>query len=234
MSLLITCELGGKETPPGYSPQSLPVAATADEPGRYVAARMAALLGAPLIVNECSRELIDVTRSLRQGQLFSRRMRHASDEDRQRLIDQVYRPYRLRVESAVGELLAIHGFAIHLSVRSFNLRKQGKIRRTDIGLLYDPGRDDEVDFCLDWIDEMWERVPMLRVRRNYPLRGTRNGLSRSLRTVFAGQDYLGVEVWLNRAWCKRALAIRDEAISGICGSLQAILHEESDEQIRAA
>ncbi len=236
MSLLITCELGGKEIPPwlSFEDQRGLSDAQSDEPGRYVASQMASQLRAPLILNEYSPELIDVTRSLRHQQLFSKFTRGYSNEYRQRLVDQVYRPYRSRLESAVGDLLASGDSVIHLSVRSFKLRNQGKIRRTDVGLLYDPSRGDEVDLCLDWIDEMWERAPMLRVRRNYPHRGTSNGLTRMLRTAFAGQDYLGIEVWLNRAWAKREVAIRDTAISGICGSLQAILEQDTDSQARAA
>ncbi len=210
------------------------IAAAADQPARYAASSMAAQLGSQLILNEYSCELIDLTRSLQNRQLFPKLTRGCSQEDRQKLVDLVYRPYRDRVETAIQALFSAHGFAIHLSVRSFNLRSQGKIRRTDVGLLYDPSRDDEVDLCVDWINEMWWRVPMLRVRRNYPRRGTANGLIPSLRQQFAGENYLGVEVWLNRAWARREVAKRDEAISGICSSLQAILEEEADTQTAAA
>lgn len=269
MCLLISCELGGdrvpawlpqseSERPPSALTSVNPVglsfsggmpsvgnewlrrmSTVADRPARYVAERMAEQLGAELIAHEYSSELIDVSRSLHHRQLFSELTRNWSVETREQLVERVYQPYRRRVESAVERILSEHGFAIHLSVRSFKLKSRGKIRRADVGLLYDPSRGDEVDLCLDWIDEMWERVPMLKVRRNYPRRGTRDGVTRGLRRQFAGRDYLGVELWLNRAWVERPVGLRDEAIEGIRGSLQAILREDQevekiDGQIQAA
>ena len=111
---------------------------------------------------------------------------------------------------------------VHLSVRTFDLRFRGKTRRADAGLLYDPARADEVDICLDWIDEMYDAVPMLRVRRNYPRRGTSDSITKAMRAEFADQNYIGIELLLNRAWAGRKLAVRDQVIDGICWALQAI------------
>lgn len=194
-----------------------------DVAGRHAAASLALNLGSTWIANEYSGDLVDVTRSLRNRNLFSKRSRAWSRKTREQLVDLIHRPYQAKIKAAIEELLSQHGIAIHLSFRSFNLKSRGKIRRTDVGLLYDPSRQDEVDLCLDWIDEMWDRLPMLRVRRNYPRRGTSVGITRWLRTEFVGQRYVGVEVWLNRAWVARSLAVRDEVIAGMGQSLQTVL-----------
>jgi hypothetical protein len=43
------------------------------------------------------------------------------------------------------------------------------------------------------------RIPELRIRCNYPYRGTADGLVRSLRHRFSYQDYLGLELEVNQA-----------------------------------
>lgn len=200
----------------------------ADRPARYAAERIAHRLGVPLIANEHPIELIDVTRSLPHRKVHSKLTKTLSSSQRERLVSEIYDPYIQHVRASIASLMSQDGFLIHLSVRSFNLKNRGKIRRTDVGLLYDPSRGDEVDLCLDWIDEMWERAPMLRVRRNYPRRGTSEGLTRRFRREFATRDYLGIEIWLNRAWARRPVALRDEAIDGIADSLRVILEDESN------
>ena len=89
--------------------------------------------------------------------------------------------------------------------------------------------EDEVDFCLDWIDDLYEIAPMLRVRRNYPRRGTQDSITRAMRTEFSNQPYVGIELALNRAWASRPLKIRDEAIDGLSDSLLEIFRVPSVE-----
>ena len=248
MSVLISCEVGGDEVPSQWvdpkakeqasvsaspprlneemrrklKPGKLPPRLTLDQPALYVARRMAKALEMPLIVNRYSNDLIDVTRSLHHRQLFPRLTREWPEADRKLLIETVYEPYRSQVAQAVRQGIDRWGYLIHLSFRSFDLRYKGKFRRADAGLLYDPAREDEVDFCLDWIDEMYEEIPMLRVRRNYPHRGTTDRLTKTLRNEFSDLPYLGIEVMVNRAWAAREVAMRDEAIDGMAWTLRTV------------
>lgn len=119
--------------------------------------------------------------------------------------------------------------AIHLSVRTFDWLCKGKPRRADLGLLYDPANRDELDFCLDWMDELYDEAAMLRVRRNYPRRGTTDSLTKSMRAEFAGLPYLGIEVHANRAWVGRDVPMRDLAIDGIVWSLRTITDDVATE-----
>jgi hypothetical protein len=246
MSLLISCEAGGDAAPaqfiaqkhpapkhkaktknsrnktllPGQLPQTLP----SDAPAKHVAERMASQLRAPLVANRYSLDLIDVTRSPRHRQLFPSPSRTWPAEDRQRLIDLIYQPYRERVQSEIKKLMVRSSHVVHLSVRTFECRNtSGKLQRADVGLLYDPAVDDEVDLCLDWLDQMYYELPMLRVRRNYPRRGTSDSITQAMRGKFSANNYLGIEILLNRAWAARPVAIRDQAIDGICETLTAIL-----------
>lgn len=239
MSLLVSCEAGGSLALPPLSaqlpagdggPQGDAIASViqpdklrCDEAARYAATRIAERLGVELIANEYSLELIDVTRSIRHRQLFSPQVRRWPASDRQRLIDEVYEPYRRRIREAIEAGLSRSSYLVHLSVRTFALRNKGTLRRADAGLLYDSSVGDEVDLCLDWIDEMYDTIPMLRVRRNYPRRGTADSMTKAMRAEYSSQHYLGIELLLNRAWADRTVAVRDEVLDGICWSLESTL-----------
>ncbi|TWU31562.1 N-formylglutamate amidohydrolase [Novipirellula artificiosorum] len=236
MSVLISCETGGDRTPSWLidSGNSTPHGSSSlgesllDPAARYAARKMAARLSVPLIENEYAADLVDVTRSARHRSVFPPSARRFGDETRHRLLAEIHHPYRQRIQTAIAELLHQHPVVVHLSIRSFVSRKNGTLRRTDVGLLYDPSREDEVDFCLDWIDEMYEEVPMVRVRRNYPRRGTTESLVTAMRSAFPEQTFIGIEVLLNRAWAARPVLRRDEAIDGMCRSLEMLLELESD------
>lgn len=243
MTVLISCEAGGERIPPQFRMRLAARLSDAEQPirpvdrtARYLSRRMADTLRAPLISNEYARELIDVTRSLHHRQLFSGTTRNWSATDRKFLIDTIYRPYRDRVRTELRRMLSRLPYVIHLSISSFPLRRrtsdssdrgssdrgsEKQLHRADMGLLYDPKADDEVDFCLDWIDEMYDEMDMLRVRRNYPQRGTRDSITRAMRTEFVDRNYLGIELMVNQAWASREVAIRDEVIDGICWTLDA-------------
>jgi len=233
MSLLISCEVGGRRVPSWLVDSgSLDSVATIGQPwelttsdaaARYVARRMRDQLGAPLIENPFLHALIDVTRSLRHRRLFSSKQRGWPDAWKQRLIGEIYEPYRGSLRRNLETGLARHAYVVHLSIRTFAGTRDGKPRRTDLGLLYDPGVREEVGFCLEWIDELLVDAPMLRVRRNYPWRGTTDSVTKALRNEFSDQNYLGIEVLLNRAWAARNLLRRDEVIDGLCQSLQQML-----------
>lgn len=222
-------EIEGKNGKRGervWVPGQLPSRLSGDSTARYVSRRMSQLLNVPLIENRCSAELIDITRSVRHRCLFPTPIMDWPEELRQRLIEEVHAPYRECMERSIRDLIRNHGFVIHLSIRSFALRSNGKWRRADVGLLYDTSRKDEVDFCLDWIDEMYEGAAMLRVRRNYPSRGTKESVVTAMRGLFSSEPYVGVELLVNRAWASRSVALRDEAITGLCNSLHEILSSD--------
>jgi len=235
MSVIISCETGGDRIPDWLSSASISRCDASilpfhksDRPARYAAARMAAKLNKPTLFNEYSAGLIDVTRSIRHRSVFPPSARRIQEPERTRLIDEVHAPYRRRLQEAIAAQIDEQGYSIHLSVRSFSLRKNGKLQRTDVGLLYDPSQEDEVDFCLDWIDEMYADIPMVRVRRNYPRRGTVESIHTAMRTIFGKDVYLGIEMLLNRAWAAREVYRRDEAIDGIARSLRVLFDDEAE------
>ncbi|MEO1527396.1 MAG: N-formylglutamate amidohydrolase [Planctomycetota bacterium] len=224
VTILITCETSGDAVLPWMeSACAVGDAAAIDVCGGRAASWMADQLHAPRLCFRYRRDLIDASLSLGHRRLFGPHATQLSDDDKLRVIESAYRPYRDQVGSAVRRMLEEFSFVLHLSVRSFAAKHHGAFRRTDVGLLYDPSREAELNLCVDWIDELYEMNPNVRVRRNYPRRGTVDSLTRSLRREIPAEHYMGVEVWLNRAWAAREVRLRDEAIWYLADSLRLTL-----------
>jgi len=99
----------------------------------------------------------------------------------------------MKVEEVVRKGLSTHGSVIHISMHSFTPVMEGVTRDCDIGLLYNPLRLEEKEFC----NGLFSLLSSVRVRRNYPYHGSSDGLTTELRKVFE-KNYIGVEIELNQ------------------------------------
>ena len=89
---------------------------------------------------------------------------------------------------------------VHLGIHSFTPELNGKVRNTDIGILYDPSRPKERELAQvikAEIKEIKRLYPAMKVRFNYPYKGTTDGLTTTLRKKF-GQRYVGIEIEINQ------------------------------------
>lgn len=249
MSLLLTCDQGGWRTPSRLRSllQGTPIE-TAQVPSAigassalkrhdtdraaFVAARrLATMTGAKLIANESRADLIDVGRSLHHRGLLTLAVRRLPQTTRAAIIDEIYQPYRQQVTAGLESLIRQHGYVVHLSVRTYAAKtKDGKWRRGDIGLLYDPASQDELDWSLDLIDELYDRQMNLKVRRNYPTRGTNDSLAKAIRARLSGQSYIGVELTLNRAWVSRNLPRCQAMLEDLADAIVAVSEVDSMSQ----
>lgn len=238
MAILISRETGGDQVPPELFARlpslgvSLPAQPTlmGDRSIKSITSRMAAQLSVPLIENHYSSALINVAKPPKHRSLYPPHTRTWPQQARQLLVDTIHAPYRTQLRQRVIEMLRHNSCVVHLAVSTFQaVNRKGKPRRTDAGLLYDPGIEAEANFCIDWLEDMFYEVEMLRVRRNYPWRGTRDSVTRSLRAEFSKQGYLGIELVLNRSWASRDVQMRDIAIDGVCESLQEICVQTQQE-----
>lgn len=202
--LLITCEHGGNGIPAPFHPlfvqhQELLDSHRGWDPGALVMAEaLAAACRAPLVASTTSRLLIDLNRSLRHRDVFSPITRAASTAVRERIVEEHYKPYRDEVESLVAQAVSSGQRVIHLSSHSFTPELDGVVRRTDVGLLYDPRRPGEVETSARWQRSLAAVAPQLRVRRNYPYAGKADGLTSHLRKRFPPGDYVGIELEINQ------------------------------------
>ena len=86
---------------------------------------------------------------------------------------------------------------IHLCIHSFTPVLNGKTRNTDIGILYDPSRPQECELAQVIKAEIKRLYPAMKVRFNYPYKGTSDGLTSTLRKKF-GPQYAGIEIEINQ------------------------------------
>jgi predicted N-formylglutamate amidohydrolase len=204
MRLLITCEHGGNKIPPQYRPlfkkyRDLLQTHRGYDPGALALARdFAKAFDAELVYSTTSRLLVELNRSPRHPQVLSAATRGLAPEERERLLRRYYWPYRNWVEAQVAAAIAAGERVVHVSSHSFTPQLDGEVRRADVGLLYDPRRARERELCLAWRDEIRLADPGLAVRRNYPYRGTGDGLTTHLRRLHLDRDYAGIELEVNQ------------------------------------
>lgn len=163
-----------------------------------VARRLASEFEAPLFFSKTSRLLVELNRSPGHPRLFSEYTCDLDDDDKARIVAQYYEPYRSDVETAIGKAAA-RGRVLHLSSHSFTPVMDGVTRHTDVGLLYDPQRPLERQFCDELVPALRLGEEGLRVRRNYPYKGTSDGLTTYLRRQFSATRYAGIELEMNQA-----------------------------------
>jgi predicted N-formylglutamate amidohydrolase len=200
--LILSCEHGGNRIPARYRgaiSETLLATHRGYDPGALILARdFAAATGARLFYSTITRLLVELNRPLGHHQIFSARAMRLAPAMREELIERYYLPYWRAVEGAVEKALSRGRRVLHLSVHSFTPRLAGVMRMTDIGLLFDPERALEAGFCELWRHALRERAPRLRVRHNYPYRGTGDALTTSLRRKFSARPYLGIEIEINQ------------------------------------
>jgi predicted N-formylglutamate amidohydrolase len=204
LAVIVTCEHGGNHVPPEYAPlfeahaTLLNTHRGCDAGALYMARHLSRTLQAPLYASETTRLLVDLNRSLDQPTLFSEVTRKLPGAMREKILARYYRPYREEVEKAVTNAIAQGRRVLHISSHSFTPVLEGKARETEIGLLYDPARKSERALCDAWLEELQRVLPDMRVRRNYPYRGTSDGFTAFLRTRHAEDSYAGLELEVNQ------------------------------------
>ncbi|MBS1200272.1 MAG: N-formylglutamate amidohydrolase [Proteobacteria bacterium] len=205
-ALLVTAEHGGNRVPAAYRAlfaSHADVLAThrGYDPGALTVARaLAARLGAPLVSSTTTRLLVDLNRSLGHRRLHSEFTRSLPRDERQRIVERHWRPYRDEVERHVVRLIDEGRRVVHVSSHSFTPVLDGKVRNADIGLLYDPGRAAERSLAARWRAALVALQPGLRVRMNYPYTGRADGLARDLRRRFPASRYAGIELEVNQRY----------------------------------
>ena len=115
-----------------------------------------------------------------------------------------WREYRENVEKFVSKNIRSlrqaqrpEAVIVHLGIHSFTPVRNGKVRNTDIGILYDPARPLERAYANVIKAEIKRLYPKMKVRFNYPYKGTSDGLTTTLRKKF-GPRYVGIEIEINQ------------------------------------
>lgn len=228
--LLVSCEHGGNRIPAAYRPFFAGRTATLDSHRGFdagalqLAQALAGSLHGVLVASTTSRLLIDLNRSPHHRHLYSEVMQPASAAIRAAIFRRHYLPYRLRIERTVAAAIAAGNNVLHISCHSFTPILEGKPRRADIGLLYDPARPGEARFCRAWQKQL---AAQWHTRLNYPYRGNADGLTTHLRRRHAANRYRGIELEISQAQVGAARWL--ELQTSVIATLRRLLMEEAAE-----
>lgn len=207
MKLVLTCEHGGNDVPTKY----LPLFAGAQEAlNSHRGLDLGALdlfhhlskLACFSQSNKISRLLIELNRSPDHPQLFSEFTTELFDKEKRELFDTFYFPYRYVVEKNISELISKGEEVLHFSVHSFTPVWKGESRNANIGLLYDPSKGREKDFCKNLKQQLLLQSPSLKIRYNYPYLGIADGFTTYLRERFP-KNYSGIELEVNQKFASQ-------------------------------
>lgn len=200
---VISCEHGGNHIPAAYAPYFQDAAMVLQshrgfDPGAIDLFRLLADELADFShYSQTSRLLIELNRSLHHKNLFSAYTKPLPAKIRKEIIASYYIPYRQLVEQKIQNYLHDQQQVVHLSIHSFTAELNGEIRNADIGLLYDPAREEEKAFCRKWKNELQKTAPDAQVRFNYPYQGKADGFTTYLRKRYP-QQYIGIELEVNQ------------------------------------
>ena len=149
-----------------------------------------------------SRLFVDLNRTITNKSAFSDYLRDNAKAKAQATV--YWTEYRAAIEKFVESALKPKTQAatiVHLGIHSFTPELNGKVRNTDIGILYDPARPQERAYANVIKDEIKRLYPTMKVRFNYPYKGTSDGLTTTLRKKF-GPRYVGIEIEINQKFFK--------------------------------
>ncbi|HET8859283.1 N-formylglutamate amidohydrolase [Marivirga sp.] len=149
-----------------------------------------------LIDNSVSRLLIECNRTLGHQELFSEFTKSLPQEVHHQLIEEYYLPYKNRLERKIEQYLQHNHQVIHLSFHSFTPILNGEVRKTEIGILFDPANKLEQGFAEAWKASIDEKMDTWRVKFNYPYKGTDDGLTTYFRGKY-NENYAGLELEVN-------------------------------------
>jgi predicted N-formylglutamate amidohydrolase len=203
MNLIITCEHAGNQVPECYNHLFSDIKDVLQshrgwDPGAAEIAKfLAAEFNVPLFICETTRLLIEPNRSLDNHQLYSEYSKTLFETDHDLILQQYYLPHRTGVEHLISKLSKP---VLHLSIHSFTPVWNGTAREVDVGLLFDPAREHESDFCSALRAKLKDGLPGLNIRMNEPYKGTDDGFTTYLRTRFEDHEYLGIELEVNQKY----------------------------------
>ena len=205
---LITCEHASNRVPEVLQPllgsrkRLLDSHRSWDRGALEVAVKIAESTGAKCISAEITRLAVDCNRSEKNRSRFSSFTRKLSPEERAIIDNNYYHLFRNAVERYVLHSLLGNNRVLHFSVHSFTPILHGIKRTADIGLLYDPSRNNERQIAGELKRSIVSAQPSLVVRFNYPYRGISDSTVSWLRGRFSSEKYCGIELEINQRFTR--------------------------------
>ena len=205
MECIISCEHASNRVPQQFAhlfqdkKEILSLHQAYDHGAATLSKRLAKSFKSSAYQGSITRLLIDLNRSpSNRKSLYSKYSKKLDINARELLLKKYYFPYREKVEGAVAGIIKNGQPVLHISVHSFTPAKNGKLRKADIGILYDPARKCEKDICAFLVKFLQIKMISLRVRKNYPYLGKTDGFTSFLRKQHPAYSYAGIEIEINQ------------------------------------
>lgn len=201
--LLVTCEHGGNTIPQKYrylfkTTDILDTHRGYDPGALQLAKKIACYTMCDFQYETISRLLVEQNRSIGNASIFSLYSQQLTLQERERLLVRYYYPYHEKIKSIVWSNQTSKLMTVHLSIHTFTPVLDGAVRNADVGILYDPSRENESRIAYRLKRRFMERTDALKVRRNYPYKGISDGLTTWLRTIYSNTVYCGIEIEINQ------------------------------------
>ncbi len=201
--LILTCEHASNKLPAAFKsavPAKVLKTHRAYDIGAIQVFRKLVKFAKPEFYSEgkFSRLFVDLNRTITSKSAFSDYLRDSAKAKAQATA--YWTEYRTAIEKFVESALKPKTQAatiVHLGIHSFTPVLNGKVRNTDIGILYDPARPQERAYANVIKAEIKRLYPAMKVRFNYPYKGSSDGLTTTLRKKF-GPRYVGIEIEINQ------------------------------------
>lgn len=203
LKFLITCEHATNRVPNNYRHLFSDAGNTLQshlgwDPGAFlIAYTIHKAVHAPVLYFPFTRLLIEPNRSLHHPRIFSDFSKRLPKSEKDYLIKNLYLPYRRNAEETLTEITSLAQKVVHLSIHTFTPTLKGCERTFDAGLLYDPSRKAEKQFCSKWKKSLQHESSVLQVKMNQPYKGKSDGFTSYLRKRL-GIQYLGIELEVNQ------------------------------------
>ena len=217
MKLMLTCEHASNRLPASFKkaiPADVLKTHRAYDIGACAVFRKLVRFAKPEFYSEgkFSRLFVDLNRTLTNKSAFSEyyeALDKATATKAKAQASDYWKEYRAAIEKFVESALKSESriaksepAIVHLGIHSFTPVLNGKVRCTDIGILYDPSRPQERAYANVIKDEIKRLYPAMKVRFNYPYKGTSDGLTTTLRKKI-GPRYVGIEIEINQKFFQR-------------------------------
>lgn len=151
------------------------------------------------LYSKMSRLLIDFNRSLENPQIFSKYTRNLNLKQKKKLLRE-YENFRKSSYNFIIKYINKNYLIIHLSIHSFTPVYKNKVRKNEIGILYDPKREIEKNFA----KKLKKNLNYYKCYLNLPYRGFTDGHISKLRKIFK-KNYLGLELEISQKILKNGL-----------------------------
>jgi len=226
-SVIFTCEHAGNEVPAKY--QSLFTGQSEIlqshrgwDPGAWPLAHfLSHQMEAPLFGCMTTRLLIETNRSLDNPQLFSEFSSPLTQQTKDQLIRDIYKPFQWQVEMSVEKATKP---VFHLSIHSFTPIWFGQERMVDIGILFDPLRNSEVSFSYQLTENLNNIFPKLKIQTNQPYQGTDDSFTSFLRRQYSDNEYIGIIIEVNQKFNTNLSLIEEGLAKSIMMSVTAYIN----------